>query len=110
MKLKHKSRLQLAEETMAEELKGPRRGHEAEDDMVAMLLRPLPDPPIFPASAAWEYLIAAQDRINGLPELQAAVKDIQGKIKVGFSFPGFIHSHDSIVYLLLLASLLCMPH
>ena len=65
----------------------PRKGREVdeEESLVATLLQRLPEPPIFPASSAWEYAIAAQDRINGVAGLEDAIKDIRGKVKVWFS-------------------------
>ena len=95
VKPKHKSRLQEAEEEAAAggSLPPPggsgshphphRKGHEAEEELVSMLLRPLPEPPAFPASAAWDYVIAAQDGIAGMTQLQAVLRDMRAKVKVG---------------------------
>ena len=95
VKPKHKSRLQEAEEEAAAggSLPPPggsgghphphRKGHEVEEELVATLLRPLPEPPAFPASAAWDYVIAAQDGIAGTTQLQAVLRDMRAKVKVG---------------------------
>ncbi|GAX84986.1 hypothetical protein CEUSTIGMA_g12407.t1 [Chlamydomonas eustigma] len=89
VKSKIKSRLQEAVESMQSFTKdrshgwgkGEAGGGAANDALLAML-RPLPDVPAFPASAAWDYLIASQDAIEGLQEMEEAVQDMRGKVKV----------------------------